>query len=356
MGRKDTLTKEYLRNPEVFADAFNQFLYRGRQGIDPGRLRELDAAEIAVPYGAGDAGVPQQRYRDVLKLLTVMTDGETAFCILGIEAQSAVHYAMPVRNGLYDFLQLARQVTETAKSHKKEAKYGSGENLTSEGKLTSGEYLSGFHKSDKLLPVVTLVVYFSAEEWDAPLTLREMYACGDADILSYAADYRVNLLAPQKLGDEEISLFRSSLREVMLYIKYSGDQKKMDEIMDKNERFEQMDREAAEVINAVTDSKLKFEEEEDTVNMCLAIRQMREESRTEGRLEGQLEGRLEGRQEGELRKMISLVCRKMAKGKNAEVIADDLEEDIGEIKRIYDAAVKYAPDYDTEKIYTELCV
>lgn len=73
LGKKDTVTKEYMRNPAVFADAFNKYLYHGRKVIKPENLRELDSTEIVVPYGSGDASVPEQRYRDVLK--TVMTDG-----------------------------------------------------------------------------------------------------------------------------------------------------------------------------------------------------------------------------------------------------------------------------------------
>ena len=93
MGRKDTVTKEYMRNLTVFADVFNKYLYHGRQVIKPEDLTELDTTEIAVPYGSGDAGIPEQRYRDVLK--TVMTDGSAAYCILGIENASDIHYALP---------------------------------------------------------------------------------------------------------------------------------------------------------------------------------------------------------------------------------------------------------------------
>lgn len=95
LGKKDSVTKEYMRDPIVFADAFNKYLYHGRQVIKPECLKELDAAEIAVPYGSCDAAVPEQRYRDVLK--TVMTDGNMAYCILGIENQSDIHYAIPVK-------------------------------------------------------------------------------------------------------------------------------------------------------------------------------------------------------------------------------------------------------------------
>lgn len=66
------------------------------------------------------------------------------------------------------------------------------------------------------------------------------------------------------------------------------------------------------------------------------------------------DSRAEGRAEGEIKKLVDLVCRKLAKGKTAEVIADDLEEDISEVKRICNAAEKYAPDYDFEKVLREL--
>ena len=124
MGKPDILTKEYMKQPSVFADVFNQFLYHGRQVIASGNLVELDTTEISVPYGADSASVPEQRYRDVSKMLVSMTDGTVAYCILAVENETKVNYAMPIKNGLYDFLQLAHQVTNAAVSHRK-AKEGS---------------------------------------------------------------------------------------------------------------------------------------------------------------------------------------------------------------------------------------
>lgn len=46
MGKIDTITKEYIENPVIFADAFNQFLYHGEQRIDPTQLTELDTTEL----------------------------------------------------------------------------------------------------------------------------------------------------------------------------------------------------------------------------------------------------------------------------------------------------------------------
>ena len=69
MGKLDILAKEYMRRPSVFADVFNQFLYHGKQIINPEKLVEIDSTEIAVPYGSDRAPVPEQRYRNVSKML-----------------------------------------------------------------------------------------------------------------------------------------------------------------------------------------------------------------------------------------------------------------------------------------------
>ena len=133
-------------------------------------------------------------------------------------------------------------------------------------------------------------VYFGAEEWDGPLSLREMYADCDETILQYAADYRVNLITPSGLSDIEIDEFQTSLREIMRYIKYSNDKKKLEEILNTEQRFKNVERSAVEIINAVTKSNMKIEEGKESVDMCLAIQEMREESRIEGRNVGELEG------------------------------------------------------------------
>ncbi len=289
MGKIDTITKEYMGNPVVFADAFNQLLYHGDQKIDPARLTELDTTEIVIPYGASGASVPEQKYRDVLKLLYAMTDGRTAYCIMGIENQTEIHYALPVKNGVYDFLQLSHQVGEAANAHRqamKESKSKQVDNPPEKEAPTDGEFLSGFWKTDRLIPVITLAIYFGSDSWDAPLSLKEMYSDVDDAILSHAPDYHVNLIAPKEMSDDEINEFHSTLREVMLYIKYSKDKETLDRVVRENLKFQSIERQAAEVINIVTGSKLKYPEGKGAVNMCLAIQQMREESELTGQIKG----------------------------------------------------------------------
>lgn len=150
----------------------------------------MDTTMLALPFGEDGATVPEQKSRDVLKLLTAKADDNAAYCILGIENQTDVHYAMPVRNGLYDMIQYSNQVEEARKSHKQAKNYGTHE-----------EFLSGFHKDDYLLPVITLVIYFGADKWDAPRSIHKMMLVRDERILQYAPDYKINLIAPEELSD-----------------------------------------------------------------------------------------------------------------------------------------------------------
>ena len=64
MGRKDIITKEYMEDTEVFADVFNHMIYKGEKVIDPKNLKELDTANVIIPYGANGA---ERGRRKILK-------------------------------------------------------------------------------------------------------------------------------------------------------------------------------------------------------------------------------------------------------------------------------------------------
>ena len=118
MGKEDTATKAYMSQNRVFADIFNFYLYQGEQVIVPEQLREMDPAELSMPYSTAGNGETVQKYRDLLKELAVMEDENATYLLLGIESQSHVHYAAPVKNLLYDVLQYAKQVEWAASRHR----------------------------------------------------------------------------------------------------------------------------------------------------------------------------------------------------------------------------------------------
>lgn len=302
--KADTITKDYVRDADIFADIFNYFIYGGRQVILSEHLTDRDSTKIALPYGVDGAVVPIQKFRDVQKLYAVMTDGKIEYVLYGAENQSDIHYAMAVKNNLYDALEYAGQVEEAARAHRRERKRRKEHGEMSGGKdedrkaLSSGEFLSGFWKDDRLIPSVTVTVFFGSEEWDGPLSLSDMMDVTDQEVLACMNDYRVHLIAPAQMADEEIMKFQSSLREVMFFIKYSKDKEKLSGILKTNEkRFREVERRAVDVIEVITNSGMKYDESEEVVDVCQAIQEMKREERLIGEQKGEQIGALKKAQE-----------------------------------------------------------
>ena len=242
MGMADAVTKQYMKENTVFADAFNFLLYNGENVILPQTLRELDTAEVVIPFTVDDKGKKQaqavQKYRDILKMTTVMTDDKAAYVLFGVEAQTDIHYAMPVRNVIYDALQYGRQVTEISKRNRK----------------NSGQTM----------------------------------AVTDKGLLQHIPDYRIKLIDPAGIDSDEMDKFHTSLREVLSYIKYSKDADKLAEYMNHNQRMEHLEVGAAQVIKEVTNTKFQIPKGMEEVNMCEAIEVLMKRREAEGITQGKL--------------------------------------------------------------------
>lgn len=258
MALQDTVTKQYMSKGEIFADAFNYLIYSGRQVIRPDQLSEMDTTQIAIPFAPQEQGKPEttQKYRDVLKTLSVKKDKTCTYLVLGIENQSRVHYAMPIRNMLYDVLQYEKQVRELAAKHR--------QNRDAEN---ADEYLSGLTKDDRLIPVITLVINFGDKKWDGPLTFHEMLTEQPEEVLALLPDYKVFLIDPMSMESEDFDKLHSSLREVLHCIKVQRDKQEMRELLQTDDRFARLDRDAAMVIRTMTNTKFKIDDHSEVVNM-----------------------------------------------------------------------------------------
>ena len=262
MGVKDTITKDYMEDPYIFADVFNYWIYAGQEVIKPEKLHSLDPTEIAIPYGSKWAVTPVQKYRDKLKYLSAMTDHSAVYLLLGLEIQSEIHYAMPVKVMVYDALQYSEQVQKIVSRHSATGKNNKGADTAY---TDADEYLSGFTKQDILIPVVTLVIYFGSREWDGAMSVHEMFRNYEERLLSYVPDYRINLIAPASIDDADFARFSSNLREVLSFIKYSSDKQMIDRLLDEDENFNRLEREAVDVLNACVNAKIAVKEKEERV-------------------------------------------------------------------------------------------
>lgn len=328
MSRKDTMTKEYMSKGKYFADAFNSSVFGGKQLIkaDEMMLQEMDTAELGIVF-ANEEEETIQKYRDILKRCIVMSNGKMMLLLLGIENQSEVHYAMPVRNLLYDALNYGQQVKRVTVEHRKTKD------------LNDAEFLSGFSKTDKIIPVISLVVYFGSDKWDGPRSLKEMFSEDIVpEILDEVEDYRLHLIIPSEI--EDFSKFKTDFGKVMKYIAVSESRSEMSKLCE-DEMFRTVGVDTVRLINECTGSNIEVEEEEEVVDMCNGLRELLEEERKKGRDEvcnGLKELLEEERQIGKDELLNSLVNKKLRKNLSLEKIAEDLEEDIEVIRQIYEKA------------------
>ena len=295
MGRKDTVTKAYMRNNSVFANAFNYLIYGGKTVVDPEKLHELDTTEIALPFVQEENGTRKeeavQKYRDVLKSAVIKRDNEAAYILLGIENQTDIHYAMPVRNMIYDALQYGKQVADIAARHRTK-----DDNTKTHNR---GEYLSGFNQKDKITPVITLVLHFGAEAWDGPMSLHEMMSVQDRELLKFVPDYQLHLIDPARLNKTELEKFSTSLSAVLGYIKYSKNRKELSEFLKDHPHME-VEADAARVTKEITKTRLDIPKNAEVIDVCQAIEDMLTERAAESKAEGKLELLAELVQNGDL--------------------------------------------------------
>ena len=182
--KADTVVKNYWRNNEQFADIFNAVLFNGNKVIKPEELEDMDTEESLV--------LEHKEYiqsivaaRDNVKIRKKSTTYDAEFVILGLEGQECIHYAMPLRVMGYDYSTYKKQYDDNAAKRKKEKG------------LTEDEYLSGMKKTDKFIPVITIVIYYGEKPWDGAVSLHGMLNIPKA-METFVNDYKIHLVEAGK--------------------------------------------------------------------------------------------------------------------------------------------------------------
>ena len=112
----------------------------------------------------------------------------------------------------------------------------------------------------------------------------------DKRLLRYISDYKLNLLTPESIADNDFDKFQTEMKQLLKYIKYSKDRSRLDELVHQDPSYEAVSGEVATVIETVTHTKLNIKKGEKVVNVRNAIDEMKDFAKAEGRAEGKLEG------------------------------------------------------------------
>lgn len=281
MGKKNVVTKKYISNNEKFADIFNYYIYNGRKVIQPDNLKERDTTELIGILMEDSGTYTEEKIRDVLKQCVVKQSSMSTYVLMGIESQADVHYAMPVRNALYDMINYASQVEEKSKEHRKNKD------------LKGAEFLSGFSKYDKIKPIITLVIYFGSDEWDGPRSLYEMLETHNKDILKYVPDYKMNILIPSEIENTE--KFSTDMRYIIEFLKVAKDKAGIRKLFENNrDIYSNLNIDAAIVLKECANINIIDTEKKEVVDMCKGIEDWIRDEKMETKIEMSIRYYVEG--------------------------------------------------------------
>lgn len=278
MGKSDATAKNWFRNKERFADLFNGTIFHGEQLIKPEDLEIIDGEADLIVEDQNKRIKPVQRYRDIV----MRWKNDVKFVILACENQNKIHYAMPLRNMLYDAMSYQEQMKRLWEVQGSKGTVGE-------------EFLSRFRKEDSLAPIVTLVFYYGEKDWDGNQELHDMINKDISKplwekIQAYIPNYHINLVEPKNI--EDIEKFQTDLQPIFGMLKCRNNKEAMMQYVEEHKDFfESVDIETYYAIKEFIHSEkiLKdpknMESEEETVNMCKALQDLYEEGVEQGRKE-----------------------------------------------------------------------
>ena len=192
--------------------------------------------------------------------------------LLGNEFQQHIHYATPMRVMRYDYGTYKKQYDSNSKKYK-----------TSDG-MNEDEYLSGMKKTDRFIPVITVVIYYGDKVWDGATTLHGMLDIPEK-IVRYVNDYKI-LLVEARQNDlvlhnmNNVDLF--NLLEIILDDRMPKYEAKKRAIQYGEEH--QVDKSVVMTVAGATNSKIDYNAfEKGEVTMCTLFDEIAKENEIKGR-------------------------------------------------------------------------
>lgn len=274
VGKRDLYQSDFYEDKSRFADAFNGVFFEGREVMKPEELENDDS--VMVSFRGEDTG------KKVICDKICKWNGKYV-SILVLENQSYVDYRMVLRVMELEVIGYDQQ--------RKEANC---KNLEAGIKLTGDEYPSGMKKEQKLVPIITLVLYMGKDKlWDGARSLYEILELDD-ELKPFVNDFKLNLFDYHEWKD--FSKFRTANRLLFEALSCGNDKKRMKKILRENPEYKALDLESAKAIKGMLGVKIDLdtvkardEEGKEVYNMCKAFDDHKEEGKREGRREGEQE-------------------------------------------------------------------
>jgi len=280
--KPDTVLKNYWSDNEQFADLFNAVIFNGKPVIKPDELEEADTEESTVLENRGYAE-SLQASRDVIRIQKKSDVLGVQFVMYGLENQEKIHYGMPMRVMGLDYTAYKKQYDNNAKKYQ-----------NSKG-MDEDEYLSRMKRTDRFIPVITLVVYYGEKPWDGAVSLHGMLNIPQ-EMMSFVSDYKMNLIEARenKLtlhNINNVDLF--NLLEIIMDKGLSKKEarEKAIEYADKHH----VDKAVVMTVAGATNCKIDYNslDRKGDADMCTLFEEIAKESEIKGKVEGEAKGIIE---------------------------------------------------------------
>ena len=268
--KQDLLAKRYYSDNRRFADLINGIVCNGIPIVKQEDLSEMDTE------------TSQGKRRDLVRKAVFGVN----FAVLGLENQEKLDYRLPLRVLGYEAGEYEHQAAEIYREIRR-----SGRNSDTE--LSSGEYLYGFRKSDRLHPVITIILYYGEEEWNGS---RDLYGILDfqdipEQIRQYVQNYRIHVIDVRRME-------RTDLRQVFDLIRFSGNRERLRDLIEQEPAYGKLEEDAFDFASSYVGLRelSKWKEavrEGERFNMKTGFQMYEDEFLERGRAEGKEIGRVE---------------------------------------------------------------
>ena len=212
--------------------------------------------------------------------------------MIGTELQSFVDYSMPVRIMDYDVLEYKDQIQRIASERKVENHVKSGKQKVE---------LSPIKKEDRLIPVITLVLYMGEEPWNAAKNLHGLLDFSEVPerFKTYIPDYQIHVLDVCHTSDDRLLEFPKDIATMFLTIKYRDNLPTLKKVLKTIPEIENIEEDTYDVMWNFLDKRMlelkeNVQNEDGGINMCGAVDQMIAEGMERGLEQGMERGLKQG--------------------------------------------------------------
>lgn len=256
------------------------------------------------------------RQRDLMGNICV----RGTYFLLGLENQDKINLTFPWRLMEMDCLAYGQEL-ESISEKNRDIKQDYGK---------EDDFLYRCGKEDRIKPILNLTLYWGKENWDTPLSLREMMS----DITKLplklqqlSGDYKVHLVHMRQIPEEALQEMESDLKYVLGLMKRTASSKEYKAYIQENKDFfSRIPRSALDVIDVCTNIKdikerLEFhtneKSKEEEADMCKALDDIKKNARKEGLKQGMRQG---------IQQMNRLVQQLLTDGRQEDLIRATTDE------------------------------